>query len=116
MDIRNLEARPKEIVSALREEYPKYDKFLHSKVCQPEKYAIKLVHRAERILKSRFKMCPATAVKADKHSRVHRITYRPENSQYEALQRAKTEDGYHSWQELYQALTDSYLKRRTEHV
>lgn len=112
MDIRQVDARPKEIVTVLKARYPKYDKYLHSKVCRPEKHGIKLIPQAERILRDSFKINEKCHKFKDNHTRVHQITFRPENGQYDALQQARNEDGFATWQAFFQNLVDEYLEGR----
>ena len=44
--------RSKDIVAALQEKYPKYDKHIHSKVLRPADYGIGLIKEAQQIVKS----------------------------------------------------------------
>ena len=44
----------KEVIQALREEFPGFDKTLLSKVENPDKYGVRLLNRGEQILEENF--------------------------------------------------------------
>lgn len=43
-----------QVVDVIRERYPGYDKYLNSKVENPEKYGVRLVNDAEQMLEDAF--------------------------------------------------------------
>lgn len=128
MDVRAFQertgTRPKEIVKVLRERYPKYDKSLHSKVCSPEKYGVRLLEEAERLLWDEFGTDPecspqteqGNAVKRDKRRLPRRIYARLTESEYAALQQAIKASGCLTAQEYLRKLIRKDLKRRERHA
>lgn len=128
MDVRAFQertgTRPKEIVKVLREHYPKYDKSMHSKVCSPEKYGVRLLKEAERLLWDEFgtgsECSPQTgqgnAVKRDKRRLPRRIYARLTESEYAALQQAIKASGCLTAQEYLRKLIRKDLKRRERHA
>lgn len=128
MDVRAFQEgigiRPKELIGVLRERYPKYDKSLHSKVCSPEKYGVRLLEQAEQLLLEEFgtgtECSPQTgqgnAVKRDKRRLPCRIYARLTESEYAALQQAIKASGCLTVQEYLRKLIRKDLKRRERHV
>ena len=128
MDVRAFQEgigiRPKELIGVLRERYPKYDKSLHSKVCSPEKYGVRLLEQAEQLLLEEFGTGPAcspqtgqgNAVKRDKRRLPCRIYARLTESEYAALQQAIKASGCLTVQEYLRKLIRKDLKRRERHV
>lgn len=82
----------REIVKAIQEEYPKYDKHLNSKVERPEQYGICLLPAACRVLSKAFPEARNGPVR-DYHRLKHRVSCRLEKEEYERLQRALKEAG-----------------------
>lgn len=127
MDVRAFQEgigiRPKELIGVLREKYPKYDKSLHSKVCSPEKYGVRLVEAAEKALTERcgkpsgmkVQNEPENAVKRDKRRLPCRIYARLTESEYAALQQAIKASGCLTAQEYLRKLIKKDLKRRERH-
>ena len=128
MDVRAFQEgigiRPKELIGVLRERYPKYDKSLHSKVCSPEKYGVRLLEQAEQLLLEEFGTGPEcspqtgqeNAVKRDKRRLPCRIYARLTESEYAALQQAIKASGCLTVQEYLRKLIKKDLKRRERHV
>ena len=128
MDVRAFQEgagiRPKELIGVLRERYPKYDKSLHSKVCSPEKYGVRLLEQAEQLLLEEFGTGPecspqtgqGNAVKRDKRRLPCRIYARLTESEYAALQQAIKASGCLTVQEYLRKLIRKDLKRRERHV
>lgn len=128
MDVRafqeSIGVRPKKLIGTLREHYPKYDKSMHSKVCSPEKYGVRLVEQAEQLLLEEFgtgsECSPQTgqgnAVKRDKRRLPRRIYARLTESEYAALQQAIKASGCLTVQEYLRKLIRKDLKRRERHA
>lgn len=69
----------KDMISALRELYPKYGKATQSMVDNPEKYGVRLLPAAERHLSERFTGKHSPAKKAPNRRKPHRlVVYLPD--------------------------------------
>ncbi len=96
----------KEIVKIIREHYPKYDKFLHSKVKRPELYAIRLIEEAEKLISPEK---PQEARRADRHRLRCRVSCRLSERKKRRLQQALKKHGYTSMQDGLNYIIDRFL-------
>jgi hypothetical protein len=114
MDINEFSAESgmhdKDIVSLLHDEYPGYDKHLHSKVKKPEKYGVRLLEDAENLLKGHASETPQKARRASRGRYRYYIRYHVTESKREWLQQCFTRLGYDTMQSGIDALTDAFLK------
>lgn len=102
-----------QVVEVVREQYPGYDKYLNSKVENPEKYGIRLVNDAEQMLEDAYLKTAPIARKPDKRRLPQRIQCRMSKTDYERLQQALRADGYDTVQAGITALITQYLNRRS---
>lgn len=102
----------KQVVDVVSEQYPGYDKYLNSKVENPEKYGIRLVNDAELLLEQSFLKTVPTARKPDKRRLPQRIQCRLSKTRYEQLQQALKRDGYDTVQAGITAMINRYLDKR----
>jgi len=97
----------KEIVKIIREHYPKYDKFLHSKVKRPELYAIRLIEEAEKLISPEK---PQEARRADRHRLRCRVSCRLSERKKRRLQQALRKYGITSMQDGLNYIIDQFLE------
>ena len=87
-----------EMVAVVRENYPGYDKYIHSKVENPEKYGIRLVSDAERLLEEAFLKTAPAARKPDRRRLPCRVHCRLSKGRFEQLQQAFNRAGFQTMQ------------------
>ena len=78
----------KDVVSAMRPEYPGYSKVSHCMVENPARYGVKLLPEAEDILRGR-----AGVRTGDRHRNRYRLSCRVTEARYEAVKRAVEAEG-----------------------
>lgn len=105
----------KQIVSVMKEQYPKYDKALHSKVERPEQYGIRLVSGAEKLLEAAFAGTAPAARKREKRRLPQRLQCRVSKRDYRRLQLALKADGFDTMQSGLAHIIHAYLERRGKH-
>lgn len=98
-----------QVVDVVRERYPGYDKYLNSKVENPEKYGIRLVNDAEQMLEGAYLKTAPVSRKPDKRRLPHKIQCRLSKTEYDRLQHALRADGYDTVQAGIAALITQYL-------
>ena len=106
----------KEVIQALREEFPGFDKTLLSKVENPDKYGVRLLNRWEQILEENFSNTAPAVRKVEKWKRPSRIQFRLTVKEFEALQRAFRQAGFETMQQGMAALVAAWLDGRNESV
>lgn len=104
----------KQVVDVVSEQYLGYDKYLNSKVENPEKYGVRLVNDAETMLEQAFLKTVPVARKPDKRRLPQRIQCRLSKTQYERLQHALKRDGYDTVQAGITAMINRYLENKEE--
>ncbi len=102
----------KQCVEVLREQFPKYDKALHSKVEHPEEYGIRLVNEAERMLEEAFVKTTPAPRRPDRRRLPVRVQCRVSKTQLERLQLALRRDGYDTLQAGLAHIIETYLAGR----
>ena len=102
----------KRIVAVMREQYPKYDKALHSKVERPELYGIRLVRGAERLLEDAFAGTVPEPRKRENRRLPARLQCRVSRTDYRRLQLAFQGDGFDTMQSGLAHIIHAYLERR----
>jgi hypothetical protein len=98
--------KDKEIVKIIREHYPKYDKYLHSKVKRPELYAIRLIEEAEKLISPEK---PQEARRTDRHRLKGRVSCRLSERKKRRLQLALKRKGITSMQDGLTYIIDWFL-------
>lgn len=104
----------KRIVAVMREQYPKYDKTLHSKVERPELYGVRLVRGAERLLADAFAGTAPEPRKRENRRLPARLQCRVSKGDYRRLQLAFRGDGFGTMQDGLAHIIHAYLERRAE--
>jgi hypothetical protein len=107
---RGLEA--KSIVEVMREKYPRYDKYLHSKVEHPELYAVRLVNEAEDLIEPAFLPTSPASHRPDRRRLPMRIQCRLSKAKYERLQLALNKVGYKTVQIGLNDIIDQWLTEK----
>lgn len=104
----------KEMVEVAREQFPKYDKYLHSKVERPNDYGIRPVLALESAWESAFASTVPQCRKKDNRRLKARIQCRMTNTELERLQHALSADGYDTIQAGLTAIIKKYLEDRKD--
>lgn len=102
----------KRIVAVVREQYPKYDKALHSKIERPELYGIQLVRGAERLLEEAFAGTAPESRRRENRRLPARLQCRVSRTDYRRLQLAFRSDGFGTMQSGLAHIIHSYLERK----
>ena len=102
----------RDMVSVLHETFPGYDKYLHSKVERPDKYGIRLVNEAERLLQDAFVSTHQEVKKRDTRRLPCRVQCRMSKTKLERLQQALKADGFDTVQAGIAYVIDKYLIER----
>ena len=103
-----------DIVAVMREQYPGYDKTLQSKVERPDRYGIRLVNDAERLINEAFAKTAQEARRRDNRRLKARIQCRMTKTELERLQHALNADGYDTIQAGLTAIIKKYLEDRKD--
>lgn len=104
----------KQCADVVREQYPGYDKHLHSKVEHPDRYGIRLVLGAEQALEDAFSMTLPEPRKRDNRRLKAKIQCRMTETKFERLQRAFRKDGYATMQEGISYIINLYLEGKKD--
>jgi len=83
-----------DIVAVMKEQYPKYDKHLHSKVERPEEYGVRLVNDAERLLEEAFAETAPKPRRPDRRRLPNKVQCRLSKAEFDRLQHALKADGF----------------------
>lgn len=95
-----------------RERYPGYDKHLHSKVEQPDKYGIRLLNEAEGMLEDAFARTAPQPRKRDCRRLPARVQCRMAQGEFARLQQALRRDGFETVQGGLLYIIRAYLDGR----
>ena len=101
-----------QVVSVMREQYSGYDKYLNSKVERPEKYGVRLVNDAERLLEEAFTKTVEISCKRDRRKLPCRIQCRMTRTKFERLQQALKREGFDTVQAGIAHVIDLWLEGR----
>jgi hypothetical protein len=100
------------IVSVVRRGYPKYDRYIDSKVIRPE-YGIRLASGADKLLKDAFGDM-AKARRKDTRRLPRRVQFRLSEAEYRWLKEHLTDIGYETMQDgmvhVYVRYKSNYLR------
>lgn len=107
---RGLQAR--QIVSVMQEQYPKYDKTLHSKVERPKQYGVRLVCSAEKHLEAAFAETAPAAARRENRRLPARLQFRLSKKDHRRLQLALKADGFDTMQSELAHIAHRYLEGR----
>ena len=100
----------KDVVKVIREQYPGYDRYLNSKVENPERYGVRLVNEAEALLEEAYVKTAPEARKRDRRRLPCKIQCRLSKSKFERLQQALKRDGFDTMQAGLSAIITKYLE------
>ena len=100
----------KEMVEVAREEYPGYDKYLHSKVERPEEYGIRPVLGLESAWEAAFTGTAQKARRRDNRRLKARIQCRMTQTEFERLQHRFRAQGFDTMQAGVKYLITTYLE------
>lgn len=100
----------KDMVSVVKELYPRYDKTLQSKCENGSDYGVCLLPDAEKAICREF--APELQRKRDGHRLTCRISCRLETADYEALKRNIAADGYTTTQDWLSDMVKRYNTKR----
>lgn len=103
-----------QVVEVVRERYPGYDKYLNSKVENPEKYGIRLVSDAEQMLENAFQRKLPAPRRPDRRRLPSRIQCRLSKTVFNQLQQAFRAAGFDTMQAGMQHLIILYLGKEVE--
>lgn len=98
-----------QVVAVMREQYPGYDKYLNSKVENPERYGVRIVNDAERLLEEAFAKTAPEPRKRDYRRLPQRIQCRLSKTEYARLQRALRRNGFDTLQAGMTYIISRYL-------
>lgn len=107
----------REMVSVVREIYPKYDKTMQSKCERGHEYGIRIRQDALEALYAKFapdKLQENEKKKTDGHKLRCRISCRLPDEVYAELQKHIKEDGYKTMQDWLTYTVDKYIQRKKE--
>ena len=104
-----------QVVQVMREQYAGYDKYLHSKVCQPDKYGVRLVNDAERLLEDAFAKTAPDGRRRDCRRLPTRVQCRLSKTDYERLQQALRRDGFDTVQAGLAHIINMYINKEDNH-
>lgn len=100
----------REIAKIVQPCYPGLDRPLLSKARNPQRYGIRLVESAEKLLMDARPETPQKPRRADGHRYKRAIRCRVSQRKYDRVHRALKRSGYETIQSGMDALTDYYLK------
>ena len=104
-----------QLVKVIREKFPKYDKYLQSKIERPAEYGVRLVHEAEALLEDAFIKTTPTPHKRARRQLPQRIQCRLSTTNYEGLQQAFKQDGFDTVQAGLTYIIHLYLNKEEQH-
>lgn len=107
-----MDASNKAIIEIVHSKYPGYDKYLHSKVNNPEKYGVRRIDEAEKLIEDTFIQKPQKPVRADKHRIRYSVRMRTTKAKKTRLQQAFKRYGYTTEQSGMEKLTDYFLEHQ----
>lgn len=105
-----------QIVEVVRERYPGYDKYLHSKVKSPDRYGVRLVAEAERLLDEAFLPTAPNGRKRDNRRLPVRIQCRLSKQDLGRLQQALMRSGFKTVQDGLAYIINQYLDKEGSHA
>jgi hypothetical protein len=103
-----------DVVPVVKEEFPKYDHSLHSKVKRPDLYGIELTKRATETICKHFQFCPVKPRRSDNRKNPYRIQGRLGKSLYDRLQTTIRESGWATMQDFLEFICIYYLEHKNE--
>lgn len=101
----------KEVVGVVKETAPGFDRFLLSKVENPEKYGIRLLNGIEQSLEDAF-MPAKKPVKKDNRKKPCKLTFRLGKVKMRQLQQAAFTEGFETMQACLEYVVCCWLEER----
>lgn len=102
----------RDAVNVIREQFAGFDKYLLSKVENPDKYGVRLVNSAEQALVDAYSTTAINARKPDKRRKPKRVQCRMSEKLYNRLQQALNKAGYDTMQDGLEAIINEWLGGR----
>lgn len=102
----------KDVVSVVRESAPGFDRFLLSKVENPEKYGIRLLNGIEQALEDSFS-APKKPSKPDNRKKPCKLTLRLGKLKMRQLQQAAFTEGFETMQSCLEYIVTTWLEERS---
>lgn len=104
-------AQAKDFVFAIRKDgFSGYTKAIQSMVERPDKYGIRLVARAERVIKRLFDVSPSQPRRADNRALKHKWTYRPTDRACARFKLAQMRHGITTTQGMMTLMAEEWLE------
>lgn len=100
----------KDMVDVAREQYPKYDKHLQSKLERPHEYGIRPLLALESAWEAAFSTTTPTCTKRDNRKLKARIQCRLTEREYAQLQRKFRVNGFDTMQDGIKYIIGKYLE------
>ena len=102
--------KSKDIVSALQEKFPKYDKHIHSKVLRPSEYGIGLIREAQQIVKGIPQETAQKPRRAENRKNPCRCQFRVNKTLFKRLQQAQKRSGYSTMQDFLLYIVKTWME------
>lgn len=100
----------KEMVEVAREQYPKYDKYLQSKLEKPHEYGIRPLLALESAWEAAFTSTTPNCIKRDNRKLKARIQCRMTEREFEQLRRKFRLNGFDTMQDGLKHIINKYLE------
>ena len=100
----------KDLIAVVHAQYRGYGKSEHSKVGNPEKYGIRLLDGAEKLILDAYGATAPAPRRADKRSKPYRVQCRLSRHEYARLQLALKRSGHETMQEFVSRIIAKYLE------
>ena len=120
MDVREFRLgkglQSQEIVKVVNKMYPRYDKYLQSKVERPEKYGIRLTAEAEKLLEEVFGSGMYAPRKKEKRRLAYRLSFRTTKTVYTQLQYILKSEGFNTIQACLTHIVNFYFENQSTYT
>lgn len=100
----------KDVIEAIQELYPKYDKYLHSKVVNGEQYGIQIRDDAYKMLGEKFGVKKKQKKSKDYHKLRHQVKCRITPNDYELIMEQIKQSDFDTMQDWLHSLIQSQVK------
>ena len=103
--------KSKDIISAVQEKFPKYDKFIHSKVLRPAEYGIGLIKEAQKLVEDIAQETAQKPRRKENRKNPYRLTFRANKKLLGQLQLAQKRIGIETMQDFLTYVVISWMER-----
>lgn len=104
----------KQVVSLVRETAPKFDKFLLSKVENPDQYGVRLLDEVEQNLLDTFGERAEKPPKKEARKKPCRVSFRLGKMKMRRLQEALATEGFQTMQQCMEYIVTCWLEERVD--